>query len=126
MWAFPKPHWIRKTINCEYFSTLTHTMPMFGRSLSDKQLFSIISSTHIDFVGSPNMKIIDFEKFVQDDLRVNYLFAHVRNVGMISLVFGASGWKYVHVISVYVYSIITFLVIFGLFLMLVAFKEPSL
>jgi len=64
---------------------------MFGRTLSDKQLFSIISSILIDFVGPPNMKMIDFEKFVQDDLRVNYLFAHVRNVGMISLVFRVAG-----------------------------------
>jgi len=91
MWAFPKPHWIRKTINGEYFSALTHTTPMFGRSLSDKQLFYIISSILIDFVGSPNMKMIDFGKFVQDDLLVNYLFAHVRNVGMISLVFVVAG-----------------------------------
>ncbi len=64
---------------------------MFGRTLSDKQLFSIISSILIDFVGPPNMKMIDFEKFVQDDLRVNYLFVHVRNVGMISLVFRVAG-----------------------------------
>lgn len=54
---------------------------------------------------------------------VSNICSNIRNVGIIPFVFGAAGRKYVHAISVCDYSIIRLLVIFGFFLMLVAFKK---